>query len=256
MTNKLNYKDYGSGEPVIILHGFLGMLDNWHSFAKKLSESYRVITIDQRNHGKSFHSDDFDYNIMSEDLYRLIEELDLNNVKLIGHSMGGKTVMQFLSQYSSQVDKAVIVDIAPKQYYGGHEAILEALSSMDLSAINKRSDAQDILMEKLGNLGVVHFLLKNLTRNPDQSFGWKANIKVLHQKYYEVSSEIKFDMPCDVPTLFVKGSKSNYITDDDRSDIETAFSHSKIIEIEGAGHWVHAEKPVELLEVVGSFFGN
>ncbi len=256
MTNKLNYKDYGSGDPVIILHGFLGMLDNWHSFAKKLSESYRVITIDQRNHGKSFHSDDFDYNIMSEDLYRLIEELDLNNVKLIGHSMGGKTVMQFLSKYRPQVAKAVLVDIAPKQYNGGHEAILEALSSMDLSAINKRSDAQNILMEKLGNLGVVHFLLKNLTRNPDQSFGWKANIKVLHKKYHEVSSEIKFDMPCDVPSLFVKGSKSNYITDDDRSDIETAFSHSKIIEIEGAGHWVHAEKPVELLEVVGSFFGN
>jgi len=250
----LHYKEYGSGEPVIILHGFLGMLDNWHSFAKKLSESYRVITIDQRNHGKSFHSDDFDYKIMSDDLYILIEELKLDSVKLIGHSMGGKTVMQFLVNHSSLVDKAVIVDIAPKQYNGGHEVILEALSSLDLTTIDKRSDAQDILTEKLGNIGVVQFLLKNLTRNDDQSFGWKANIDLLHKKYQEVSAGIKFETACEVPTLFVKGSKSNYITDDDKSDIQDTFSNSEIIEIEGAGHWVHAEKPAELLDKVKAIF--
>jgi esterase len=254
MREKLNYKEYGSGEPVIILHGFLGMLDNWHSFAKKLSESYRVITVDQRNHGRSFHSDDFDYKIMSQDLYQFIETLELDSVKLIGHSMGGKTVMKLLSEHSSLVDKAVIVDIAPKQYNGGHEAILEALSALDLTTIDKRSEAQDILTEKLGNPSVVQFLLKNLNRNPDQSYEWKANVKLLHEKYKEVSAEIKFDTPCEVPTLFIKGSNSNYITDDDRSDIEAVFNHSQIIEIEGAGHWVHAEKPVELLGEVTHFY--
>jgi pimeloyl-ACP methyl ester carboxylesterase len=254
MTDKLNYKEYGSGEPVIILHGFLGMLDNWHSFAKKLSESYRVITVDQRNHGKSFHSDDFDYNIMSEDLNTFIDDLNLDNVNLIGHSMGGKTVMQFLTKYSSKAHKAVVVDIAPKQYNGGHEAILEALTTLDLSAIDKRSEAQDILMEKLGNIGVVQFLLKNLSRNSDQSYGWKANVKLLHQKYNEVSKAIKFDVPCEVPSLFIKGSKSSYIVDSDEMEINQLFSKSKTVEIEGAGHWVHAEKPTELLHTVLNFF--
>jgi len=255
MNNQLNYKEYGTGEPVIILHGFLGMLDNWHSFSRKLSESYRVISLDQRNHGKSFHSEDFSYDVMSQDLLYLIDDLRLKKVKLIGHSMGGKTVMQFLSQHEAYVDKAIIVDIAPKQYHGGHEPILEALTTLDLSAIEKRSDAQDMLMDKLGNIGVVQFLLKNLNRKPDQSYEWKANIDLLYQKYEEVSKEIKFQEPCNIPSLFVRGTNSSYITTEDEIHISNIFRkvHYKNIE---AGHWVHAEKPLELLNVTKSFLAS
>ncbi|MDA8693196.1 alpha/beta fold hydrolase [Saprospiraceae bacterium] len=254
MSNKLNYKEYGEGEPVIILHGFLGMLDNWHSFARKLSESYKVFTVDQRNHGKSFHSEEFDYAALSSDLLKLIDHLEITQCKLIGHSMGGKTVMHFLKDNADYVEKAVIVDIAPKQYDGGHEGILEALSSLDLNSVEKRSDAQDYLMEKIGNVGVVQFLLKNLNRNSDNTYSWKANIEVLHKKYSEVSQSVDYNPPCEVPSLFIKGSKSNYILDSDHSDINKKFKHAKIVEIQGAGHWVHAEKPVELLDEVTKFF--
>lgn len=253
MIQKLNYKEYGTGEPVIILHGFLGMLDNWHSFSRKLSEFYRVFAVDQRNHGKSFHSEDFSYDVMSQDLLYLLDDLKLEKVKLIGHSMGGKTVMQFLSQHEGYVDKAIIVDIAPKQYHGGHEPILEALSSLDLSAIEKRSDAQDMLMDKLGNMGVVQFLLKNLNRKPDQSYEWKANVDLLHQKYEEVSKEIIFDAPCNIPSLFVRGTNSSYITAEDETHISDIFNKVQYENIE-AGHWVHAEKPMELLNVTQTFF--
>ena len=254
MNDKLNYKEYGSGKPVILLHGFLGMLDNWHSFARKLSESYKVIAVDQRNHGKSFHSEEFNYAALSNDLLGLINDLNISTCKLIGHSMGGKTVMHFLKDNAQYVEKAVIVDIAPKQYDGGHEGILDALSSLDLNIVEKRSDAQDYLMDKIGNLGVVQFLLKNLNRNPDNSYNWKANIEVLHKKYSEVSQSVDYNPPCEVPSLFAKGSKSNYILDSDHVDIKEKFTQAKVIEIQGAGHWVHAEKPAELLDAVREFF--
>ncbi len=249
----LNYKEYGSGEPIIVLHGLLGMLDNWHSFAKKLGEDYWVISVDQRNHGKSFHSEDFDYNLLSSDLMTLLEEMHIPSCHVLGHSMGGKTVMQFLNDYPDVVDKAIVVDISPKMYEGGHEMIFEALKSVDLNKIKSRKNVQDILMESIQSIGVVHFLMKNLSRKPEGGFEWKANVQVLDKQYDSIKAGISFDEIIETPTLFIKGEKSGYINEEDEVLISEQFEEVKVITIENAGHWVHADQPEALLNTVKDF---
>jgi pimeloyl-ACP methyl ester carboxylesterase len=249
----LNYKEYGSGEPIIVLHGLLGMLDNWHSFAKKLGEDYWVISVDQRNHGKSFHSKDFDYTLLSSDLMTFLEEIHIPSCHILGHSMGGKTVMQFLNDYPGVVDKAVVVDISPKMYEGGHEMIFEALKSVDLDKVTSRKDVQDVLMESIQNIGVVNFLMKNLSRKPEGGFEWKANVQVLDKQYDSIKAGISFDDIIETPTLFIKGEKSGYINEEDEALISEQFEEAKVITIENAGHWVHADQPEALLNRVKDF---
>lgn len=249
--NQLNFKEYGrehKGLPIIILHGLLGMLDNWHSFAKALSETKPVICLDQRNHGKSFHSNDFNYKLLSSDLNDFLENQSIDQCHLIGHSMGGKSAMQFQADQPHKVSKSIIVDIAPKEYSGGHEKIFEALLSLDLSKITKRSEAQIALMESLNNLPVVQFLLKNLTRNSEGKFAWKANIKVLYEKYNSIKGSINPTLQILHPTLFVKGSLSDYIQENDQEPIQSIFPNATFKTIENAGHWVHAANPKDLLK--------
>lgn len=249
----LNYKEYGSGEPIIILHGLLGMLDNWHSFAKKLSEEYWVISVDQRNHGKSFHSDEFNYKLLSADLMAFLEEMHIPSCHILGHSMGGKTVLQFLNDYFDIVDKAVVVDISPKSYSGGHEMIFEALQSVDFKKVASRKDIQNVLMESVQNIGVVHFLMKNLSRKSEGGFEWKANVNVLSKQYDYIKSGIVFDDIIETPTLFIKGEKSEYITEEDSQLISEQFEEAEIVTIPDAGHWVHADQPEALLNSVKEF---
>ena len=249
---QLNYREYGSGEPVIILHGLLGMLDNWHSFAKKLAEDYWVISVDQRNHGKSFHSDEFDYKLLAQDLTAFLDEMHIPRCHIIGHSMGGKTVMQALNDINEYIDKAIIVDISPKAYAGGHEKVFEALLSVDLSTITSRNQVQEQLMKYLNDLGTVLFLMKNLQRLPEGGFKWKANVEVLNRHYSAISSEISFDYSIDNECLFVKGSKSQYIIEPDEY-IEANFEDFTLETIEDAGHWIHADQPDSLLISVKNF---
>ncbi len=251
----LNYKEYGEGFPVIILHGLLGMLDNWHSFARKLSEDYRVISIDQRNHGKSFHSEEFSYSLLSQDLNDLLESMQIEHCHLIGHSMGGKTVMQFQQDYPEKIYKSVIVDIAPKEYSGGHEKIFETLLQLDLNTVVSRKDAAQKVNEKLQDQNVTLFLLKNLTRAEDNSFRWKANISALWENYAHIKSGVLSDQEILTNTLFVKGSKSNYITNEDIEKIRKIYKKVEIETIE-SGHWIHAERPNELLNLVLEFLSE
>jgi pimeloyl-ACP methyl ester carboxylesterase len=250
---KLNYKEYGEGEAVIILHGLLGMLDNWHSFAKKLSENYRVIVVDLRNHGKSPHSEDFSYPLLAGDLSELMESIHIPRAHLIGHSMGGKLVMQFIEMYTQKVDKAIVIDIAPKAYASGHEAIFKALMALPLESIESRNQAVEILNSALGDAGTVHFLLKNLNRKMDGTFEWKANIPVLWNRYDSIRSAIEFRHKLDVPILFIQGGNSNYIEDGDKAQIAGVFENSSFIKIDGAGHWVHVDQPEILLITVNQF---
>ena len=249
----LHYKEYGQGEPVIILHGLLGMLDNWHSFAKKLSQDYWVISIDQRNHGKSRHSDQFDYELLAEDLSGFMDQHYIPKAHLIGHSMGGKTVMAFLNQYPDKVDKSIIIDISPKAYSGGHEKIFEALLSLPIDKITQRQQASEMLLKLLPDVGTVNFLLKNLDRTPDNTFKWKANISGLNQNYDHIKSEITFEHEIENPTLFIDAEKSNYITDEDKALIASHFIDYSIETIQGSGHWVHVDKPGILLDRIHSF---
>ena len=182
----------GEGEPFVILHGFLGMGDNWKTLAKQFAaDGYQVHLIDQRNHGRSFHSDTFSYEVLVEDLKLYCEENGLDKIHLLGHSMGGKTVMQFLMDYPERVASSVVVDISPKSFGGGHEDIFKALLSLDINNLETRSDAQDHMKAHLGDtMGVIFFLLKNLGRKPTGGFKWKANISSLWENYDNIKAGI------------------------------------------------------------------
>lgn len=242
----LNYKSFGEGEPLLILHGFLGSLDNWQSIAKTLSAQFNVITLDVRNHGKSFHLPIHDYSAMMEDIVFLLDHLRFEKVHIIGHSMGGKLAMLFALAHKERVNKLIIVDIAPKVYKPGHEDILHALSSLDLTNLKTRQEASDQLSEYLNDPGVVLFLLKNLERSVDGHFNWKMNFPVLSSQYENIlsfSGQGHFDNP----TLFLRGSESDYILDEDLPTIQSYFPKSDCVTISHAGHWLHAENPKDFI---------
>lgn len=257
LMSYLNYKELGEGEPVLILHGLLGMLDNWKTFARKLSENYWVILVDQRNHGKSFHSEAFDYNLLAEDLKTLMEELYIPKAHLLGHSMGGKTVMKFMDLYPGMVDKAVVVDIAPSGNIGGHQLIFESLLGVEIEKVEDRKAVQLELESRGIDLNVVLFLMKNLRRDKESGgFRWKANISVLWENYKNILAGTLPTAPSEKEVLFVAGGNSGYITEEDLKLIAEHFPEYKHEVIAGAGHWVHAQKPDELLEVVTDFVRN
>lgn len=253
----LNYKEIGEGPPVIILHGLLGMLDNWKTFSRQLAQDYRVISVDQRNHGRSFHADQMDYKVLAADVALLMDELDLNSASLIGHSMGGKVVMQFMVDYLERVDKAVVVDISPTGSTGQHGHIFEALLAVDIAKVTKRSEVEAQLLDKGLPLDVVYFLMKNLRR--DTAIGgytWKANIQTLYDNYENILAPIEAPDEIDTAVLFVSGGRSDYIKETDLSVISEYFPAYRHKVIEEAGHWVHAEKPQELLALVRTFFDH
>lgn len=252
---ELNYKTCGAGEPVIILHGLFGMLDNWQTFSKKLGEHYQVFAIDQRDHGRSPHTTDFNYQLLSDDLHSFITLHNLEKVKLIGHSMGGRTIMQFAIDYPSHIDKMVVVDMGVKAYQGGHEDIIAALESVQLEGVERRSDVEDQLARSIFDQGVRLFLMKNLSRNADGFYQWKMNLGLLSSKYEEIMGWTLGHDESDVEVLFVRGTKSQYILEEDKGEILSNFSRAQFVDIE-AGHWVHAEKGDELLKEILTYFSN
>ena len=248
----LHYKSFGEGKPLLILHGFLGSLDNWQSIAKELAANYHVFILDIRNHGKSFHDPKHDYASMVEDVRYFIDHLGLSEVSLIGHSMGGKIAMSFALKYPLLVCNLIVVDIAPKVYLPGHEDILDALSKVNPKELKSRQEAVDIISTYIHDPSVVQFLLKNLDRLGDGTFGWKMNLPVLIDQYKEM-----LDFPSkgsfDGSTLFLKGAKSDYIILADEENIFTIFPNAKIVPIKNAGHWVHAENPVDFISETSIF---
>ncbi len=250
---QLNYKSFGEGYPIIILHGLFGTLDNWQTIAKKLAEHYSVHIIDQRNHGRSPHDDTFDYAAMADDLQAFMESQWIYEAHIIGHSMGGKTAMQFALTYPDLVNQLVVVDIAPKVYKGGHQAIFEALFSLDVSTLTSRKQADAALMDKIPDFGVRQFLLKNLTNDKKGGYKWKMNLPIIYQNYEQVLAAIESEETFDHPTLFIRGGASDYIQDEDLLLIESFFPGAKLTTVADAGHWVHAVAPKELLNLVTTF---
>lgn len=251
----LNFKEYGQGKPLIILHGLFGSLDNWATLARQLGNHFRVITMDLRNHGNSPHSDDWNYELMAADVLETMHSLSIPKAYLAGHSMGGKTVMVFADLFPECVEKIMVIDIAPRYYKPHHQEILEALFSVDLNLIRSRKEAEEKLMAGISDIASRQFLLKNLYWISDQQLAWKFNLKTIAEKIEIVGEASPADgKMISLPALFVKGEKSAYIKKEDEDKIKNRFTHAEIIEIEGAGHWIHAEKPAELLECFIHFF--
>ncbi len=250
---KLHFREFGEGQAFVILHGLFGSSDNWQTHAKKLAEYYRVILVDQRNHGHSAWSEDFSYELMAEDLKELCDDLNLDKIILMGHSMGGKTAMFFAQQNSDLIDKMIIVDMGVKAYPMHHEQIIAGLKSIDLNEDISRSDAENQLTKHVDSFGVRQFLLKNLYWNEQKKLAWRMNIPVLEGKMNEILKPLNPKMDVFVPTLFIRGEMSNYILDEDWAEIEEVFPDSSLVSIANAGHWVHAEAPKEFLDAVLSF---
>ncbi len=250
---ELNYKVYGQGRPIIILHGLFGSLDNWATIGRKLGEEYMVYLVDQRDHGKSPHTDTFNYDVLAEDLRVFMEENWMHEAVLIGHSMGGKTVMRFALDNEDMVDKLIVLDMAPKQYPNRHQNVFDAMKAIDLDALEHRKDAGPVLLEKLdGDNATTAFLLKNILREKDGGFRWKMNVELLEKEYDHIVAPMPTDYTFEGPTLFVKGTKSSYITEQDETLIHSLFPLAEIGTID-AGHWLHAEKPEELMLMIKKF---
>ena len=246
---KLHIREMGEGQPMVILHGLFGSSDNWQTHAKKLAEYYRVILVDQRNHGHSGWSDEFSYELMSQDLEELFEDLDLKKVILLGHSMGGKTAIQFTQNHPEYIEKLIIVDIGVKEYPLHHAEILKGLYSIDLEKIHTRNEAEEILSNFISSIGVRQFLSKNLYWKEKDRLAWRMNISILDREMKNILSALP-EVEISLPTLFIRGSLSNYILDEDVDELEALFPDMSIITIEEAGHWVHAESPIKFINLV------
>ena len=217
MSPKLNFKIIGQGKPIIILHGLFGMLDNWLNMAKRLEDAgHMVVLVDQRDHGRSEHTNDFSFPLLADDLLHFMEE-------------------------------------NWKKYIGGHQDVFDALFSVDITHLQSRNEAESVMMTKLHDFGTVQFLMKNLTRKKEGGFEWKMNLPLLFAKYENILEGIVFSQPCLTETYFIRGEKSNYILDDDMGDILNVIPNSQFITIPDAGHWIHVDNPNELFNQINDF---
>jgi len=244
---KLHYKKMGSGQPLLILHGLFGSLDNWQTHGKKLAEYFEVFLIDQRNHGKSEWSEEFNYDIMAEDLREFIEDHNLDDVILIGHSMGGKTIMRYAQQYPERISKMIVVDMGVKSYPIHHDRIIEGLKSIDLSKVKSRGEAREQLSGYIENKSIRQFLLKNLYWKEKGQLAWRINIEVLEREL-EAITEALPEKESLTEVLFISGGQSNYILTSDYDQIRRYFPLADFHVIQKAGHWIHAEAPEEFIE--------
>ena len=249
---QLFYREQGQGKPLIILHGLFGSSDNWLTVTKKLSEEYKIFLVDQRNHGRSPHADEFTYSAMAEDLNEFFKQHNIESANLIGHSMGGKVAMNFAMRYPSMVDSLIVADIGPKYYPRHHDTIIQGLKSINLTETPNRMAADNALAEYVPELEVRQFLLKNLARE-GESFVWRINLSVIERDIENVGEALSKGKSFDKPTLFIRGGRSKYILDDDQNLIKELFPNSSIETIPDAGHWVQAEAPTEFITLVLDF---
>ena len=244
----------GKGKPFIILHGFLGMSDNWKTLGRQFSNhGFQVHLVDQRNHGRSFWDNTFNYEILTEDLKQYCNTHHLKNLVLLGHSMGGKTAMLFASKYPKLVSKLLIADISPRFYPIQHKAILEGLSALDFNLIKSRGEADSILSNYVTDFGTRQFLLKNLYWIEKGKLALRINLDVLKNEVAQIGEALSSEVFFKKATLFLRGDRSEYIGIDDKRLILNHFPKAKIISIANSGHWLHAENPKAFFEAVIQF---
>jgi len=255
---KLFYRHFGEGQPIIILHGIFGVSDNWVTLGRKLAEEFSVYILDLRNHGQSPHSDTFNYVAMMDDIEEFIEDHKLENPVLIGHSMGGKVAMYYALDNPEKVHSLIVVDISMRQYprRGGHIGMIEAMMNVDFSKVGKREDVDEQLKESIPSKPIRLFVMKNLEREGQQTFKWRINLKALSENIEHVFEGVEHPGIYDNPTLFIRGGNSDYISDEDMDKIYRHFPGATLETIEGASHWVHAEKPDELCALFSEFTGK
>lgn len=243
----------GSGEPLLILHGFLGMSDNWKTLGTQFATDFQVHILDLRNHGRSLHSENFTYEIMAQDVYEYCQAHELENINILGHSMGGKIAMLLATLYPELVNKLIVADIGPKFYPQHHQDILAGLNAVDFSKKPSRSDVEEIMEKFVSDFGTRQFLMKNLFWQEPGQLAFRFNLAVFNAKMDEIGIPLPKNSVFEKPTLFIRGGKSNYILDSDFEIIKQHFPDSNIETIPNVGHWLHAENPAEFYQKVTSF---
>lgn len=244
----------GNGIPFVILHGFLGSGDNWKTLGNKFAEAgYNIHLVDLRNHGHSFHSEEFDLMVMSKDILEYCEHYKLEKIILLGHSLGGKVAMEFAVQHAEKISKLVIVDISPKAYPLHHQEILLALEKLNFTKIKSRGEAETELSKTIKDEGTLLFLLKNLYWKSKGQLGLRLNLPVLKNKISEIGKPLRKRAIFNGETLFLRGENSDYILDSDKKIIQQNFSNAIIETLPKAGHWLHAENPAGFYEIVMDF---
>ncbi len=239
--------------PLIIFHGFLGSLDNWKSYAKRFTNYFQVYLIDLRNHGKSPHVPGFNYSLMSEDVKLFIQKKSLENITLLGHSMGGKVAIQVARDMPDNVNSLMVIDISPKEYQViESKKIVDIINQIDLTSFTSRFQVSDYLKTKLKNPMMINFLVKNIEGSPD-GLRWKFNLSALVENLTSLKEGVTITKPIEVKSLFVRGEKSNYLLEEDEIFIQQKFNQVQITTIPDAGHWVHYEKKEELWQVLKKF---
>ena len=246
----------GEGEKdLLILHGFLGMGDNWKTHAKHWAEQgWRVHLIDQRNHGRSFWSENFSYELMAEDLFKYYHTYGIKEATVLGHSMGGKVAMLFACLYPEKVTQLIVADIAPKAYPPHHQHILNGLATLDFSQITSRKEADQVLSSYVKETGIRQFLLKNIYRPTPTQLGLRLNIDILKEAIDQVGASLSQEMQYPGKTLFLKGEKSGYIETGDELLLRHHFPQNTLVTIEKAGHWLHAENPTAFSQAIANWW--
>lgn len=247
----------GSGKPLVIIHGFLGMSDNWKTLGTRYAEAgYEVHMLDLRNHGRSFHSEDFTYKAMAQDVKDYCDAKNLTTISLIGHSMGGKVAMLFAAEHPEMVEKLVIADIGVKYYRPHHQSIMEGLNAVDFSKKPSREDIDDILKPFVPDLSTRQFLMKSLYRKSQNELAYRFNLNVFNEQIENVGEALPDDAKFDKPTLFLKGANSNYIQESQHTLILEHFPKAVIITIKNASHWLHAENPDDFYTESMAYFNQ
>ncbi len=262
----LNFRKLGSGHPLIILHGLYGAGDNWLSIAKVLSGFCEVYLIDQRNHGSSPHASEHNYDVLTKDIKEFMDQQGIEKAMILGHSMGGKVAMRFALTYPHMLTKLIIADISPGSYTNDqnrnhiktHERIIQSLMKIDLGKIESLSDADKQMKEFLPDERLRKFLMKNLKKGDDHHYQWKINLSVLKDNLYDISDSIGKDQLDsegirNFPVLFIRGANSDYIVEEDETQIKKMFPLSTLVSLKNAGHWLHAEQPDTFAKIVKRF---
>ncbi|WP_162127133.1 alpha/beta fold hydrolase [Flavobacterium phycosphaerae] len=244
----------GEGKPLIIIHGFLGMSDNWKSFGSLYAaEGFQVHLLDLRNHGRSFHSEDFSYSVMANDLLEYCQHHNLKDIALIGHSMGGKVAMLFATTYPELVEKLIVADIGPKYYAPHHQDILAGLNAVDFSTKPDRAQVEETLYPFIPDFGTRQFLMKNLYWVEPGQLAFRFNLPVFNAKIETIGEVLPQGNTFTKPTMFIRGGNSRYILDTDVPEIKTHFPNFELATIPNVGHWLHAENPKAFFEATIQF---
>ena len=250
---KLFHRMLGEGPPLLILHGLFGSSDNWQTHARIFSQTHTVYLVDQRNHGHSPHADEMNYDAMAHDLFELIAELGLRDIRLIGHSMGGKTIMRFAQQYGFLIDRMVVADMGIKAYPPHHEQVFQGLFSVDVAHCPSRKEAEERLSAFVSDSGTIQFLLKNLYWKEPGLLDWRFNLQVLFQERDHLMAALPVER-IDTPSLFLTGGKSHYVPEADHASIREVIANVQFESMENAGHWLHAEDPERFIQHCLGYF--